>query len=78
MKAQKKKVNQNQINSDYQWLMMQSLSDYKGQWIAVSNKSIVARDISLKKVLGIVTSLNIQDIPLYLRVPEGSVTAFLL
>lgn len=74
MKAITKKVDQNQINSDYQWLMMQSLSKYTGQWIAVSGRKIIARNESLKKVQNKITSLNIKNIPFYLRVPEGSVT----
>jgi len=76
MVKQKMKVDQIQIDSDYEWLILQSLSKYKGQWIAVSKRNIVARDISLKKVLEIVISLKIQKTPFYLRVPEGSVTAF--
>jgi Family of unknown function (DUF5678) len=69
------RVDKKKIESDYEWLIMQSLSQYKGQWIAVSDKNIIARDSSLKKVLKIVNSLKIQDTPFYLRVPEGSVTA---
>jgi len=78
MVKQKMKVDQKQIDSDYEWLILQSLSKYKGQWIAVSDKNIIARDVSLKKVLEIVTSLKIQNIPFYLRVPEGSITAISL
>jgi len=75
MKSPKKKVDQKQVNSDYQWLMMQSLSKYKGQWIAISEQNIVARDESLKNVQAKVNSLNLKNIPFYLRVPTGSVTA---
>lgn len=74
MKSSQKKVNQEQVNSDYQWLMMQSLSKYNGQWIAVSEKNIVARDDSLKNVQAKVNSLKLKNIPFYLRVPAGSVT----
>ena len=74
MKSKKKNPDQDQLNSDYQWLLMQSLSQYKGQWIAVSDKKIVARDNSLKQVIKIVSSLSLHNIPLYLRVPEGSIT----
>ena len=74
MKGPKKTVNQNQINSDYEWLLMQGLSQYKGQWIAVSEERVVARNISLKQVIKSVSKLDLQNIPLYLRVPEGSVT----
>jgi len=74
MKSTIKKVNQNQVNSDFQWLTMQSLAKYKGQWIAVSEKKIVARNESLKNVKNKVDSLNLKNIPFYLRVPEGSVT----
>ena len=75
MKSSIKRVDQNQVNSDYQWLMMQSLSKYKGQWIAVLEKKIVARNESLKEVQNRINSLNLEKIPLYLRVPEGSVTS---
>lgn len=75
MNVPKKTVNQNQINSDYEWLLMQGLSQYKGQWIAVSEKKIVARDTYLKQVIKSISKLDLQNIPLYLRVPEGSVTA---
>lgn len=74
MKMQKMRVDQKQIDSDYKWLMMQSLSEYKGQWIAVSKNKIIARNESLKKVQDKITSLDIKNIPFYLRVPEGSIT----
>ena len=74
MKSSTKKVDQKQITTDYQWLMMQSLSQYTGQWIAVLKKKIIARDESLKKVQETVNSLNLQNVPLYLRIPAGSVT----
>lgn len=74
MKSKKRIVDQEQIHSDYQWLLMQSLSQYKGQWIAVLNKKIVARDISLKQVMKTVSSLSLRNVPLYLCVPEGSIT----
>jgi hypothetical protein len=78
MKMQKKNLDQNQLSSDYEWLLMQSLSQYGGQWIAVSEKEIVARDTSLKEVIKTASSLSLRNIPLYLRVPEGSITAYLL
>ena len=74
MKTLKKNLNQDQLNSDYEWLLMQSLSQYKGQWIAVSEKKIIARDVSLKQVIKAVSSESLQNIPLYLRVPKGSIT----
>ena len=74
MKAKKQVVDQEQLYADYQWLLLQSLSQYKGQWIAVSDKKIVARNVSLKQVIKTVTSLTLPNIPLYLRVPEGSIT----
>lgn len=74
MKSNKQTADQQQIHSDYKWLLMQSLSQYKGQWIAVLDKKIVARDVSLKQVMKIVSSLSLRNIPLYLRVPEGSIT----
>lgn len=74
MESKKKNLDQDQLNSDYQWLLMQSLSQYRGQWIAVSDKKIVARDASLKRVIKTVSSIPLQKLPLYLRVPEGSIT----
>jgi hypothetical protein len=78
IKMPKKNLNQNQISSDYEWVLMQSLSQYRGQWIAVSEKKIVARDASLKQVIKTVSSTPLRNVPLYLRVPEGSITAYLL
>ena len=71
----KKALNQDQLSSDYEWLLMQNLSQYKGQWIAVSEAKIVARDNSLKQVMKTVSSTQSHNIPLYLHVPEGSITA---
>lgn len=69
-----KNVNQNQLNSDYEWLLLQNISQFKGQWIAVQDHDIVTRNKSLKQVLKSVDDLHLKTIPLYLRVPEGSVT----
>lgn len=74
MKNLTKNVNQNKINSDYKWLLLQGISQYKGQWIAVLDRNIVARNKSLKNVLKTVADKNLNTVPLYLRVPEGSVT----
>lgn len=71
----KKNLNQDQLSSDYDWLLMQSLSQYRGEWIAVSEKKIIARDTSLKEVIKTISSMPLRNIPLYLRVPEGSITA---
>lgn len=76
MNSPKKSIDEKQLNSDYQWLVMQGLSKYSGQWIAVHDKEIIARDNSLKVVLKKVTKLQLKTIPLYLRVPEGSVTTW--
>lgn len=70
----KKVLDQNQLSSDYEWLLMQNLSQYNGQWIAVSEAKIVARDNSLKQVMKTVSSTRSHNIPLYLHVPEGSIT----
>jgi hypothetical protein len=74
MKKLQKNVNQNQLNSDYEWLLLQGISQYKGQWIAVLDRNIIARNKLLKNVLKTVANKNLDKIPLYLRVPEGSVT----
>lgn len=75
MKTMKKNIDQNQLSSDYQWLIMQGMSRYSGQWIAVLDREIIARNNSLKDVLKTVSGLRLSKIPLYLRVPEGSITA---
>lgn len=74
MDSLKKDIDEKQLNSDYQWLIMQGLSKYSGQWVAVLDKEIIARDNSLKKVLKKVTELKLKVVPLYLRIPEGSIT----
>jgi len=66
---------QNQINSDYDWLTMQNLSEYKGQWIAVLNREIIARGNSLKKVMEKASSRSLPHKPLYIQVPKESVIA---
>ena len=67
-------VRQEQINSDYEWLLMQNLSEYSGEWIAISERKIVARDKSLKKTIEKVKSLKLKTAPLFIKVPEGSIT----
>jgi len=68
------KTKQEQINSDYEWLLMQNLSEYSGEWIAVSERKIIARDRSLKKTIEKVNSLKLKTVPLFIKVPEGSIT----
>lgn len=69
-----RKLRQDQINSDYEWLLMQNLSKYRGEWIAVLERKIIARDASLKKTMEKVKSLGLKTMPLFLKVPEGSIT----
>jgi dihydroxyacetone kinase-like predicted kinase len=73
MKNSKKNVNQNQLNSDYEWLLLQGISQYKGQWIAVLDRTIIARNKLLKNVLKTVAGKNLNKVPLYLRVPKGTI-----
>ncbi|HEX17691.1 MAG TPA: hypothetical protein ENG60_04710 [Thermoplasmatales archaeon] len=68
------KTKQEQINLDYEWLLMQNLSEYSGEWIAVSERKIIARDRSLKKTIEKVNSLKLKTVPLFIKVPEGSIT----
>ena len=68
------KTKREQINSDYEWLLMQNLSEYSGEWIAVSERKIIARDRSLKKTIEKVNSLKLKTVPLFIKVPEGSIT----
>ena len=74
MKTSKKVTDQKKLNSDYQWLSMQSLAQYSGQWIAVYDQEIIARNETLKTVLKEVSKLHLKTVPLYLRIPEGPVT----
>lgn len=69
------KVDQTQFQTDYQWLAMQSLIEYKGQWIAVFGRKIIARNSSLKVVKERVEGLHLNQSPLYFRVPEGLITS---
>lgn len=68
-------MNQKQLESDYQWLAMQSLIDFKGQWIAILHQKIIARNSSLKIVKEKVQAQYTKVSPLYFRVPEGTITA---
>ena len=67
------KIDQKQINLDYEWLLMQNLSKYRGQWIAILNKEIITRDYSLKNVIKKVSSMRLKVSPLYIQVPEESI-----
>ena len=67
-------LRQDQINSDYEWLLMQNLSKYSGEWIAILERKIVARDKSLKKTIEKAESLKLKTAPLFLKVPKGSIT----
>ena len=53
---------------------MQNLSEYSGEWIAVSERRIIARDRSLKKTIEKVNSLKLKTVPLFIKVPGGSIT----
>jgi len=67
------KVDQQQINADYEWLLMQNLSKYRGQWIAIWNKKIIARGHTLHNVIKKIDSLHLNTTPLYIQVPEESI-----
>ncbi|MBM4250226.1 MAG: hypothetical protein FJ149_12575 [Euryarchaeota archaeon] len=38
-------------SEDHRWLVLQNLAPYKGKWIAIAHKSIIASGFSLKTVL---------------------------
>ena len=63
----------NKMAKEYQWLAGQSLSDYQGQWIAVANESIIAKDDILNNVMKEVEGLSLPFLPLFIRVPEGAI-----
>ena len=63
------------ISADSQWLANESLKDFAGQWIAVFNEEIIARDESLEKVMKLVDSLKLNSLPLFVRVPEGAIVS---
>lgn len=69
------KMNQKELVADCQWLAMQSLIDFKGQWIAVLHQKIVARNNSLKIVKEKVNTSYPNESPLYFRVPEYTITS---
>ena len=60
-------------SEDHRWLVSQNLSPYKGKWIAIAHKSIVASGVSLKAVLSEARQKGVE--PLCLQVPEGYITA---
>ncbi len=68
------KVRQEQINSDYEWLLMQNLLEYSGEWIAISERKIIARDKSLKKTMEKVKSLKLKTAPYSSKYLRGSIT----
>ena len=67
------KVNQRQINSDHGWLMTQNLTQYAGQWLAVSNRKILTRDRNLKKVVKTISKMSLPNVHFYRRVPEVAI-----
>lgn len=73
MKGGQKKINKKELARDSRWLAGQSLTEYQGQWIAVSDESIIAEDETLKNVMEEVEKLSLPFVPLYKRVPEGAI-----
>jgi orotate phosphoribosyltransferase-like protein len=60
-------------SEDHRWLVSQNLAPYKGKWIAIARKSIVASGVSLKAVLEEARKKGVK--PLCIQVPEGYITA---
>ena len=60
-------------SEDHRWLVSQNLSPYKGKWIAIAHKSIVASGPSLKAILQEARAKGVE--PLCVQVPEGYITA---
>ena len=73
--ADTKSKDKKQLTSATAWLASQSIEQYAGQWIAYTPPSgIIARNISLAKLMEEVAKSGIEQTPVYLRVPEGAVT----
>jgi len=61
-------IDMDKLNLDHEWLANQNLSQYDGQWIAVADERIVARNESLERVMHKVDELKLCRTPLYVRV----------
>ena len=70
---ERKSSDEKQFTSATAWLASQSLEQYAGQWIAYTPSGIIARNISLAKLMEEVAKSGINRTPVYLRVPEGAV-----
>lgn len=62
----------NKATENSTWLANQNLTEFDGQWIAVVEQKIIARDNSLKVVLERVGKLQLPHVPFYLRVSLGA------
>ena len=59
-------------SEDHRWLVSQNLAPYRGKWIAIAHKSIVASGLSLKAVLQEARGRGVE--PLCVQVPEGYIS----
>jgi hypothetical protein len=55
------------INSEYEWVQYQDLSEFKGKWIAVINKKIVGSGLYADDVVKEVKKKN-KETPLLIKV----------
>jgi hypothetical protein len=55
------------INSEYEWVQHQDLSEFKGKWIAVINKKIVGTGLYADNVVKEVKKKN-KETPLLIKV----------
>ena len=65
-------------NKNYQFFLNADISDYIGEWIAISNKKIVAHGKNLKEVFKEAKDKCPKEKPLITRVPEKETMIFLL
>ena len=64
------------LEANQVWIASQNLSEFAGEWIAVHEQAVIARGQQLKTVMDIVAGTDVaRDRPLYMRVPEGTITS---
>ena len=64
------KKERDERNSNFDWMASQNLSDYRGHWVCIVNKRIIAHGRVLKDVLKITREKYPDKVPFVVRVPE--------
>ena len=57
-------------NSNFEWLANQNLNDYKGHWISIRDRQIIASGLVLRDVLRATRKKYPDKVPFVVRVPE--------